>query len=746
MGMETTQTRRPLLLSLCACALVAFGCSDASSPCAQAPGLIAQDTARFVAEEFQDGAACGTLPASMALVETQFATSEVPGEWSTRPAFSHNEDLHVATIGTEEGTSLYGTGEIAGPLLRNGKVSEVWTEQPYRAEPPFAGEFLPPFEYDDETANLYQAHPWVLAVRADGTAFGVLADTTYRLTIDLQDGITLTSAQPFPVIVIEGPSPQHIVMRLGELTGTIELPPLWALGYQQARFSYTPQERVREVADELRRRRIPCDVMWVDGDYMDRFRSFVFHPERFPDPVGLNDHLHETGFRSVFIVDPAFPIDEAYFGYQQGIEGDHFILQPDGSPFTATSWPSAGDSHWPDYTRPETQDWWGSLIRDFLDNGIDGIWVDLNEPAIIPFGQFPTDLVHRGGGPLPEGTHARYHNVYGFLDAKATHEALLEARPDERPFVLSRSNYIGGQRYAAAWTGDNAATWDHLRWSVSMALNMGLSGQPFVGPDIGGFFGHPSPELYARWIGLGALLPFSRTHTEGLVTKGDQEPWSFGEEVEALSRAAIERRYRLLPYMYTLFREASLTGLPIARPVFFADPTDPALRDEDHAFLLGADVLVEPIMTEDDSHSFARPKGIWRPFDLPGEDAALTVGLPPLYARGGAIVPAGRVVQNTTEPLLSPLNLVVSLGADGSASGILYEDRGDGFEYRSSDYLLTTFEAHRTGNTVQVSIVGQEGNRPRPERDLVVVVLADEGVFEASGKEADGVTVTIGVR
>jgi alpha-glucosidase len=740
MALEPVPRRFPLF-SVAVLAVLAFGCSADPSPCAQAPGLIAQDTARFVAEELHDRAACKALPESMALVETQFATSEVSSEWNTRPSFSRSGDLHVATIGIEEGTSLYGTGEIAGPLLRNGKVTEVWTEQPYRAEPPFAGDFLPPFEYDDETPNLYQAHPWVLGVRADGTAFGVLADTTYRLTIDLRDGITLSSAEPFPVIIIEGPSPQYIVMRLGELTGTIDLPPLWALGYQQSRFSYTPQARVSEVADELRRRRIPCDVMWVDGAYMDRFRSFVFHPERFPDPVGLNDHLHETGFRSVFIVDPAFPIDEAYFGYQQGIEGDHFILEPDGGPFTATSWPGA--SHWPDYTRPETQAWWRSLIRDFLDNGIDGIWVDLNEPAIIPFGEFPTDLVHRGGGPLPEGTHARYHNVYGFLDAKATREALLEARPDERPFVLTRSNYIGGQRYAAAWTGDNAATWDHLRWSVSMALNMGLSGQPFVGPDIGGFFGIPSPELYARWIGLGALLPFSRTHTEGIVTAGDQEPWSFGEEVESLARAAIERRYRLLPYMYTLFREAALTGLPIARPVFFADPTDPALRDEDHAFLLGSDVLVEPIMTEDDSHSFARPKGIWRPFDLPGEDAELTAGLPQLYARGGAIVPAGRVVQNTTEPLLSPLNLVVSLGADGNAVGALYEDGGDGFEYRSGDYLLTTFGARRTGDTVQVSIVEQEGNRPRPGRDVVVTVLADEGVFEASGKEIDGVTIPL---
>ena len=738
--------RPGLVLSVLALGLLGASCTKDSSSCAQGAGSIAPHAARFLADELAEPAACEALPRSMALVETQFANGEVPGDWETRPSFSRSGELHVATLTTESGTSLYGTGEIAGPLLRNGKVTDVWTEQPFREDPPFAGDALPPFEYDDETPNLYQAHPWVLAVRADGTAFGVLADTTYRLTIDLRDGIRFTGAEPFPVIVIEGASPQDVVMRLAELTGTVELPPLWALGYQQCRFSYYPQDRVREVADEFRSRSIPADVIWVDGDYMDRYRSFTFDPIGFPDPAGLNDYLRGIGFRSVYIVDPAFPIDDTYFGYSEGVTGDHFVLRPDGSRFTASSWPKAGDSHWPDYTRPETQDWWRGLIGEFLGYGMDGIWVDLNEPAIIPFGQFPTDLIHRGGGELPQGTHARYHNVYGFLDARETREALIETRPDERPFVLTRSNYIGGQRYAATWTGDNSASWDHLRWSVSMSLNMGLSGQPFVGPDIGGFFGIPSPELYARWIGMGALLPFARTHTEGAVTQGDQEPWSFGEEVEAIARAAIERRYRLLPYMYTLFREASLTGLPIVRPLFFADPADPMLREEDHAFSLGDDVLVEPIMTEDESHEFSRPQGIWRPFVLPDEDVDLAASLPALYARGGAIIPSGRVVQNTNETLLSPLTLIVSLDAEGNAEGVLYEDEGDGFGYQQGDYLLTTFQAERNGDVVTVGVASEEGERARPDRELVVVVLTDESVFEATGKEADGVTVSLTAR
>jgi alpha-glucosidase len=274
-----------------------------------------------------------------------------------------------------------------------------------------------------------------------------------------------------------------------------------------------------------------------------------------------------------------------------------------------------------------------------------------------------------------------------------------------------------------------------------MTLNMGLSGQPFAGPDIGGFFKTPTPALYAHWIGVGAFFPFSRTHT--IQFSSAQEPWSFGPEVEAVARTAIERRYRMLPYIYTLFRESSTNGLPIWRPVFFADPADPRLRLEDHAFLLGADVLVVPVLTEDDSHEIALPAGIWRDFTLVGEDPSETPALPRLKIRGGAIVPLGRVVQSTTEPLLEPLTLLVSLDERGRARGALYEDSGDGYSYRDGDYLFTTYAAERVGNQVEVRIESEEGDRTRPERIVDVTVVTDEGIFEGSGSENAGITVDL---
>jgi alpha-glucosidase len=378
----------------------------------------------------------------------------------------------------------------------------------------------------------------------------------------------------------------------------------------------------------------------------------------------------------------------------------------------------------------------------FLEHGMDGVWVDLNEPSpILPLGaELPGDLEHRGGGEIASGSHAQYHNVYGFLMAKATYDAMLASRPERRPFVLSRSNYLGGQRYAATWTGDNVSSWQHLHWSVPMVLNLGLSGQPFSGPDIGGFAGTPSPALFAHWIGVGAFLPFCRTHNS---LKGHQEPWSFGAATEEVARVALARRYRLLPYLYTAFHEAATTGLPVARPLFFADPADLSLRDEDHAFLLGGDVLVQPRLLRDETHDFRLLEGEWRPFSLAGEDPATDPAHPVLRLRDGAIVPLGPGGQTTEEAFRGPLTLLVSLSAKGQALGRLYEDAGEGFGYRDGDYLLTTYRAVLKDGVVEISIAHQEGCRPRPVRALHVEIATATGVLQATGTDGERLSLPL---
>jgi alpha-glucosidase len=664
-------------------------------------GQVAEQIDRGIVRFHASDAAQRGMPPSFALVKPLESQGPAPAEFPVKVSFSKSDGKAAAMVPIAAGTSLYGTGCVTGPFLRNGQKVITWNTDAYG--------------YAYPAASLYQSHPWVLAVRADGTAYGVLADTTWRTTIDLTDGIRFIADGPdFPVTVIERATPLEVVTALATLTGTMEMPPKWAIGYHQCRYSYYPESRVREIAKGFRDRKIPCDVIWHDIDYMRGFRCFTFDPQHFPDPKKLNSDLHAQGFRTVWMIDPGIKAEPGYFVYDQGLEKNAWVQRADGSVYQGEVWP--GMCVFPDFLRRQTRQWWGTLYRDFMATGIDGVWNDMNEPAVfnVPSKTMPEDNLHRAdeelGGP---GPHARYHNVYGMMMVRASRDGVLAVNPDKRPFVLTRANYIGGQRYSAMWTGDNTADWQHLEESVSMVLNMGLSGQPFAGPDIGGFAGNgpagQEGKLFARWMGVGAMLPFSRGHTgKGNI---DKEPWSFGPQVEETCRLALERRYRLLPYLYTLFHFAHTEGAPIVRPVFFADPKDPALRSEDDAFLLGSSVMVVPQMVPDGTRAPALPRATgekngWTRFDFGDTNP----DLPELYLRSGSIIPTGPVMQHTSESTLTEVTLVVCLNENGEAKGVLYEDAGEGWGFRAGEYLKTAFRAERKGDSVVISITATQGS------------------------------------
>ena len=373
--------------------------------------------------------------------------------------------------------------------------------------------------------------------------------------------------------------------------------------------------------------------------------------------------------------------------------------------------------------------WWAGLYKDFLATGIDGIWNDMNEPAVFsgPDHSMPPTNMHRGGDGIPPGPHSRYHNIYGMQMVRATREGVLAARPDKRPFVLTRSNYLGGQRYAATWTGDNLATWEHLKVSIPMSINLGLSGQPFSGPDIGGYEQVATPELYGHWIALGAFYPFARAHKA--TGKPNAEPWEFGPQIEAVARIALDRRYRLLPYLYTLFREASVDGSPVMQPVFFADPADANLRKEEQAFLVGANLLVVPRW----ARNVALPKGNWREthlLDGAGENDGYQ---PAVRLRSGSAIPLSRVIQNTGDYNAGYLTLLASPDEKGNADGWLYEDVGDGFDYLKGKYAVIHFLIHRDGGKVQVTAEQTEGDLPPRTRKLDLRLVTQEGELVAAG-------------
>ena len=681
--------------------------------------LIGDNTAVFYPPGFKPEL---VMP-SFALVEEPDATGDIPGTWRVRPEFRTVRERFTVFFPLKRGTSLYGTGEVTGPLVRNGTVRTLWNTDNWT--------------YSRYGGNqLYQSHPWLLAVRIDGSCYGILCDSTWRMTIDLNDGISFSSSgPPFRVIVIDRESPQEVMKALGDLTGTMELPPLWALGYQQCRYSYYPDSRVREIADQFRDRRIPCDVIWHDIHYMDGYRVFTFDRNRFPDPAATNRYLHQRGFRTVWMIDPGVKAEPGYFVYNSGTELDIWTKTAEGRNFIGRVWP--GDCVFPDFTMPAARLWWASLYQKFMETGVDGVWNDMNEPALFDTDSrtMPEDNHHRGGGEIPPGPHARYHNIYGMQMVRATKLGVSMVNPDRRPFVLTRANYLGGQRYAATWTGDNRANWSHFRMSIPMTINLSLSGQPFNGPDIGGFDGNATPELFGHWIAVGAFYPFCRAHTAN--NTEDQEPWEFGKDIETVSRTALERRYRLLPYLYTLFQQASTTGMPVMRPVFFADPLDPALRREQEAFLLGEALLVIPAWSENP----AVPEGTWRPIDLDlGEESVNREFQAEMRLKEGCIIPAGPVVQSTRGYRLDPLTLLVSLDSEGTASGRLYEDRWEGYAYRRGEYLITDYRAERHGEALSVEVERRRGMMQPPDRPLLIVLFTDSKVYRGSGR--DGETVT----
>lgn len=684
--------------------------------------IVGDGIAKFVPKGFN----LSQMP-SFALKAEPQEKGMLPSNWQLYPIVEKKKGHASAYLDVPQGTSLYGGGEVTGPLLRNGQSIKLWNTD--------SGAYSV-----DNGKRLYQSHPWVMGVRPDGTSFGILFDTPYKAELTTTDErINFeTEGELFRIFVIDRESPQAVIKGLAELIGTMPMVPRWALGYQQCRFSYTPASRVIEVADTFRIKRIPCDVMWMDIDYMDGYRIFTFNPQTFPDPAALNRDLHIRGFHSAWMIDPGAKVDSTYFVYKSGTANDVWVKTAQGKEFHGDAWPGA--CAFPDFTQPKTVRWWADLYKDFLDKGVDGVWNDVNEPQIsnTPTGTMPEDNKHLGGDKIPAGPHLKYHNVYGYLMVKASREGIMKARPQNRPFILTRSNFLGGQRFAATWTGDNASWESHMTMSVPMILTLGLSGQPFSVADVGGFLFNPDADLFGRWMALGAFYPFSRGHAcAGTINK---EPWAFGQKVEDVSRMALERRYVLLPYYYTLLHEASETGMPIMRPVFFADPKDTLLRAEEQAFLIGENLLVVPEWAQNP----ALPKGIWRNLSLiPGDDKDSYQAK--LKIRGGAIIPTGKIIQNTNEKSLDPLTLLVCLDEKGEAHGTLYWDEGDNWSFKDGNYSFQHFTAIRTAdNKVQVKITQKKGKYITENNDMAIVkIITDKGIYQASGNLVEGIEVQL---
>jgi alpha-glucosidase len=597
----------------------------------------------------------------------------------------------------------FGLGDKSGAMDRREQAFTNWNTDAYGW---VAG-----------TDPLYKTIPFFIGMRG-GKAYGIFLDNTYRSVFDFGKQTREVysfgaDGGPLDYYFMYGPDPKAVVQSFTALTGRTPLPPLFMLGYQQSRYSYFPEARLREVAKTFREHKIPCDVLYLDIDYQDERRPFTIDRKNYPNFEGMVHDLRQEGFKLVTITDLHIKKEPGYKPYDEGKKRDVFVKNPDGSDFVGSVWP--GDSVFADFTRAEGRQFWGSLYADFVKMGIRGFWNDMNEPSIFLRldKTMPLDTVHSIEGRKTD--HREAHNIFGMQNARATYEGLLHLTPNERPFVLTRAAFAGTQRYAATWTGDNGSTWDHLRMTVPNLLSLGISGYPLSGADVGGFTGNPTPELLTRWTEVGAFQPFFRNHAAKETR--DHEPWVDGLEHERIRRRYVEERYRLLPYIYSSMEETSRTGIPLMRPMFLEFPDEEKLETNETQYMFGRDLLVAPKVKETTgSYEVILPKGIWYDYWtgalVQGTSLKVDPSLSelPVYVRGGAIIPRQPLVQNADETPQGALELDVYSGSN--CLGSLYTDDGNTFDYTRGKYSRQQFTCEAGGQGLTLHLIASEGSYP----------------------------------
>jgi alpha-glucosidase len=710
--------------------------------------------AAVAVQPFSEGAAEGfrtaTLSARIECAPLRLIVADLKGQVisADAPERSVEKQGRAFTLRKllPETEHYFGMGDKAGPLDRRGQSFTNWNTDSYR--------------YQESTDPLYKSVPFFVASGGAGGSYGIYLDNTWRSWFDFgkqEPGVLAFGAAGGPIdyYLIYGPTMPQVVERFTDLSGKAPLAPLWSLGFQQSRYSYMSAAEVKDIAARLRRLRIPADVIWLDIDYQDRARPFTSNRATFPDLPDLAKALRQQNFRLVAITDlhiAAAP-GEGYGPYDSGLAGDHFLKRPDGSAYVGTVWP--GPCVFPDFTRSATREWWGGLYRPLIAAGIAGFWNDMNEPAIFESANktMPLDTVHRIDEPgfaRRSANHAEIHNIYGMENSRATFEGLRRWAPQERAYVMTRASFAGGQRYAVTWTGDNVSTWNHLKLSVAMLLNLGLSGFAYSGADVGGYAGAPDAQLLTRWIELAAFMPVFRDHyTKGAVRK---EPWVDGPQHLAIRRHFIEERYRLLPYIYALADQNARSGAPLMRPVFYDFPDALAASCEQATtFMLGDRLLIAPPpdLESPAAYEICLPPGRWYdywsgadasrlPHSAPGSghSAGLTVTVTPslatlpVFVRAGAILPRQPLVQSTAETPRGPLSLDVYPG--DNCRGQIYQDDGHSMGYARGAYLRQLVRCAVSEDGLTVDFQQREGAFQPWWRQVRVTVHGWQGAATAS--------------
>jgi alpha-glucosidase len=587
--------------------------------------------------------------------------------------------------------NFFGLGDKSGNMNLRGRHFQNWNTDAYS------------FGWDQDP--LYRTIPFYIGVH-QSLAYGIFFDNTFRSYFDFgREDASKTSfwadGGELQYYYIHGPHVMDVVKRYQSLTGTHPMPPQWALGYHQCRWSYYPEKKVKEIAEGFRSRNIPCDAIYLDIDYMEGYRCFTWNKKHFPDPKKMIKELMDIGMKTVVMIDPGIKVDDNYWVFKEGKENNYFCRRSDDYFMEGHVWP--GRCQFPDFTNPTVREWWGGLYKELVDMGVAGVWNDMNEPAVFGSGTFPNDVRHNFEGH--RGSHRKAHNIYGMQMVRSTYDGLKKLMRNKRPFTITRAGYAGMQRYGCVWTGDNIASWEHLIMGSIQCQRMSISGVPFCGTDIGGFSGEPDGELFTRWIQLGTFSPFMRAHSAG--DTSEREPWSFGEPYESINRKFIELRYKMLPYLYSVFWEHHRYGFPILRPMIMLEQDNISNHYRQDEFTFGDKILICPILQQGAiSRHVYLPKGAWYNYwnhDLLQGGTEHNIAAPldemPIFVRAGSIIPEYPVMQYVGEKKINEVVLNVYYN-EVEVNSFFYEDHGDTFAYEQDIYSEKKFNVKGDSKTL----------------------------------------------
>ncbi|AZO93223.1 DUF4968 domain-containing protein [Halocella sp. SP3-1] len=607
---------------------------------------------------------------------TDNAIVEEEGQKLTKDIKKQPVEIMKENFGDEK---FYGLGDKTGHLNKKNYRYEMWNTDD-------------PTPHVESFETLYKTIPFLITLR-DQFSYGLFFDNTYRSFFDMGKENTNyfyygAEGGDINYYFIYGPEVKNVIKNYNKLTGTTPLPQLWTLGHQQSRFSYDSEKRVREIAEKFREKEIPCDAIHLDIDYMDGYRIFTWDKKKFPNLKKLVNELHEDGFKVVTIIDPGIKKDSGYKIFNDCLENGYYITDKDGIPYVNEVWP--GECIYPDFTNSECRNWWGNNHNNLINLGIDGIWNDMNEPASFN-GPLPDNVKFKNGGkPI---LHKEAHNIYGHLMSKSTYKG-LKAITGKRPFVITRACYAGSQKYSTVWTGDNQSLWEHLRMSLPMLMNLGISGFSFSGTDIGGFGFDTTPELLTRWYQANLFAPLYRNHSSQGTR--DQEPWAFDNKTEKIIKKFIDLRYQLIPYIYDLIKESEDSGLPVIRPLFLQYQDDQNTYNLNDQYLVGENILMAPVVSQGEKN-----KKVYLPDDewidyWTGEEynskqfiiKNAPIDIVPMYIKKGSIIPNYKKQNFIGENQID--NIILDI-YPGNGEYMHYQDDGETFNYKDGEYNLYKF-------------------------------------------------------